>query len=96
MKFSRECEREAEKFSSNVTNNNIEERRDFRGVFTITIDPADAKDFDDALSLKRLENRNYEIGVHIADVAHFVDEETILDEEARLRTTSIYLIHRYF
>lgn len=59
-----------------------------------TIDPATARDLDDALSVKLLENGNYLIGVHIADVGHFVDEKTILDKEARLRTTSVYLPHR--
>lgn len=59
-----------------------------------TIDPATARDLDDALSVKKLSNGNYEIGVHIADVGHFVDQNTILDDEARLRTTSVYLPHR--
>lgn len=61
-----------------------------------TIDPATARDLDDALSVKLLENGNYLIGVHIADVGHFVDEKTILDKEARLRTTSVYLPVNFF
>lgn len=71
-----------------------EKRRDFRKITTITIDPIDAKDFDDALSIKKLDNGNYEIGVHIADVSHFVRPNTLLDEEAYNRGTSIYLVDR--
>ncbi len=70
------------------------DRRDFRETTTFTIDPADAKDFDDAISLKTLENGDYEIGVHIADVSHFVVEKTELDREAKKRGTSIYLVDR--
>lgn len=69
-------------------------RKDFRDTTTFTIDPADAKDFDDALSIKTLENGDYEIGIHIADVSHFVTEGTALDREARKRGTSIYLVDR--
>lgn len=69
-------------------------RRDMRGVTTMTIDPVDAKDFDDALSFKKLENGNYEIGIHIADVSHYVREGEVLDEEARERGTSVYLVDR--
>lgn len=69
-------------------------RKDFRETTTFTIDPADAKDFDDAISFKKLPNGNYEIGVHIADVSHFVVEKTALDKEARKRGTSIYLVDR--
>ena len=69
-------------------------RRDMRDTLTYTIDPKDAKDFDDALSFKKLENGNYEIGIHIADVSHYLQEGTILDEEAYQRATSVYLVDR--
>lgn len=72
----------------------LKDRKDFRDTTTFTIDPADAKDFDDALSFKALPNGDYEIGVHIADVSHFVTEKTELDKEARKRGTSIYLVDR--
>lgn len=72
----------------------IEERRDFRTETTFTIDPEDAKDFDDAISLKKLDNGNHELGVHIADVTHYVSEGTDLDREAFLRATSVYLVDR--
>lgn len=71
-----------------------ENRKDFRNVTTFTIDPEDAKDFDDAISFKKLENGDYEVGIHIADVSHFVTEKTELDKEARKRGTSIYLVDR--
>lgn len=73
---------------------NDEKRRDFREVTTFTIDPKDAKDFDDALSIRRLPSGNYEIGIHIADVSHYVKEKDIIDLEARERGTSIYLVDR--
>lgn len=69
-------------------------RRDMRDVTTFTIDPVDAKDFDDALSYRQLENGNYEIGIHIADVSHYVEDGKVIDEEARERGTSIYLVDR--
>jgi ribonuclease R len=69
-------------------------RKDFRGTHTFTIDPFDAKDFDDALSVKKLDNGNYEIGVHIADVSYFVRPGTAIDDEARARATSVYLVDR--
>lgn len=69
-------------------------RRDMRGTLTMTIDPADAKDFDDALSIKKLDNGNYEVGIHIADVSHYVEEGGHIDMEARDRGTSIYLVDR--
>lgn len=72
----------------------IAQRRDMRQVTTFTIDPATAKDFDDALSIQKLENGNYEIGVHIADVSHYVRPDTALDKEAARRTTSVYLVDR--
>ena len=69
-------------------------RRDYRGITTMTIDPVDAKDFDDALSFKKLENGNFEIGIHIADVSHYVREGEVLDDEAKERGTSVYLVDR--
>lgn len=77
-----------------ITEEEIAKRRDMREVLTFTIDPKDAKDFDDALSFRVLENGNYEVGVHIADVSHYVKEGTILDEEAYNRATSVYLVDR--
>lgn len=69
-------------------------RKDYRGITTMTIDPADAKDFDDALSFEKLENGNYSIGIHIADVSHYVREDDVIDTEAKERGTSIYLVDR--
>jgi len=69
-------------------------RRDFRGITTFTIDPADAKDFDDALSIKLLPNNQFEVGIHIADVSHYLNPGSILDQEASKRATSIYLVDR--
>lgn len=79
---------------SGIPNEEISKRRDMRGVTTFTIDPVDAKDFDDALSFKTLEDGNYEIGVHIADVSFYVTTGSALDDEAKLRTTSVYLVDR--
>ncbi|MGV3656299.1 MAG: ribonuclease R family protein, partial [Chitinophagaceae bacterium] len=78
----------------NITENEIKKRKDFRNVLTFTIDPVDAKDFDDALSIRVLKNGNYEIGVHIADVSHYVEEGTALDEAAYIKATSVYLPDR--
>ncbi|MDA1334650.1 MAG: ribonuclease R [bacterium] len=86
--------KEAEKLSKNISEDEVARRRDMRGITTFTIDPETAKDFDDALSLKTLPNGNYEIGIHIADVSHFVRPGTVLDDEARKRSTSIYLVDR--
>ncbi len=72
----------------------IKKRRDVRNITTFTIDPADAKDFDDALSLQKLENGNWEVGVHIADVTHYVIPNSMIEEEARNRATSVYLVDR--
>lgn len=77
-----------------ITDDEREGRRDMRDTLTFTIDPADAKDFDDALSFKKLDNGNYEIGIHIADVSHYVRPGTALDREAQKRTTSVYLVDR--
>lgn len=93
-KFPEQINAEAEKIPDEITEKEIKTRRDFRDVTTFTIDPHDAKDFDDALSIKKLENGNYEIGVHIADVSHYVIPGTILDDEAYLRGTSVYLVDR--
>ena len=87
-------EKAAEKIDAGITPEVIAAREDMRNVTTFTIDPRDAKDFDDALSVRRLKNGNYEIGVHIADVTHYVRPDTILDREARDRATSIYLVDR--
>jgi ribonuclease R len=93
-KFPEEVEAEAKKIRSKVTTAEIKKRTDFREITTFTIDPADAKDFDDALSIKRLENGNWQIGVHIADVTHYVMPNTALENEAQYRATSVYLVDR--
>jgi len=93
-KFTEEIEQVAENIPTEITNEEIAKRRDFRNITTFTIDPTDAKDFDDALSFKILENGNYEIGVHIADVTHYVKEDSVLDEVAEKRGTSVYLVDR--
>jgi ribonuclease R/exosome complex exonuclease DIS3/RRP44 len=93
-KFSEEVEQDAAKLSIEITKEEISKRRDMRDTLTFTIDPKDAKDFDDALSFKTLENGNYEIGIHIADVSHYLIENTILDDEAYSRATSVYLVDR--
>ena len=86
--------KEAEKFSDIISEEEIAKRRDFRKTTTFTIDPADAKDFDDALSIQKLENGNWEIGVHIADVTHYVKPGDIIDKEGYTRATSVYLVDR--
>ena len=93
-KFESEVENAADHISEDITEEDLKGRRDFREVLTFTIDPADAKDFDDALSFRKLENGNYEVGVHIADVTHYVKPGDIVDEEARTRGTSVYLVDR--
>lgn len=85
---------DAEALDLNITAEEIGTRRDFREVLTFTIDPKDAKDFDDALSYRLLENGNFEVGVHIADVSYYVREGTLLDDEALNRATSVYLVDR--
>ena len=92
--FTEEVEADAEKISAEISESEIKNRRDFRNITTITIDPADAKDFDDALSLKQLENGNWEVGVHIADVTYYVRPGSLVEEEAKQRATSIYLVDR--
>ena len=93
-RFPDEIETEAAALPIEITEEEIARRRDMREATTFTIDPADAKDFDDALSLERLENGNYRIGVHIADVSHYVKEGTALNDEAFERGTSVYLVDR--
>ncbi|WP_317899958.1 ribonuclease R [Aurantibacillus circumpalustris] len=92
--FPDEVEYEAKKLPTEITKAEIAKRRDFRGVTTFTIDPADAKDFDDALSIQLLDNGFWEIGVHIADVTHYLKVGTVLDKEAVNRATSVYLVDR--
>lgn len=93
-KFPSKVEKAAERIPEEISKEEIKKRRDFRDVTTLTIDPADAKDFDDALSLRKLDNGNWEVGVHIADVTHYVKPGTILEEEAYSRATSVYLVDR--
>jgi len=85
---------EADKLSDTITREELKKRKDYRDILTFTIDPVDAKDFDDAISIRNLDNGNYEIGVHIADVSHFVKPDTILDKSAYERATSVYLPDR--
>ena len=93
-RFSSEVIRDAEKIPSEITPEDLKGRRDFRDTLTFTIDPSDAKDFDDALSLRKLPNGNFEVGVHIADVSHYVRPGSLVDKEARERGTSVYLVDR--
>lgn len=92
--FPEEVEREAADLERNILESEVAKRRDMRGICTFTIDPKDAKDFDDALSIQKLENGNWEIGVHIADVSHYVVPGTLVDDEAYRRATSVYLVDR--
>ena len=94
ISFPVNIEKEADNIPTKISSSEIKKRRDFRKVTTFTIDPADAKDFDDALSFEFLENGNYEIGIHIADVTHYVTPESALEQEAFLRATSVYLVDR--
>lgn len=94
IKFPEQVEKEANKIELKVPETEIKKRRDFRQILTFTIDPEDAKDFDDALSIQALDNGLWEIGVHIADVSHYVREGSALDEEALKRATSVYLVDR--
>ena len=92
--FPKEVEKVADFIPTEISAAEIAQRRDFRNVTTFTIDPIDAKDFDDALSIRELKNGNWEIGIHIADVSHYVKEKSIIDEEASSRATSVYLVDR--
>ncbi|TMM58990.1 ribonuclease R [Maribacter algarum] len=92
--FPLEVERYADQLDTSIKPEEIAKRRDMRNTLTFTIDPKDAKDFDDALSFEVLENGNYEIGIHIADVSHYLLEGTVLDDEAYNRATSVYLVDR--
>ena len=92
--FPEEVEEYANKIDTSINEEEIAKRRDMRDVLTFTIDPKDAKDFDDALSFQILENGNYEIGIHIADVSHYLKPGTVLDDEAYERATSVYLVDR--
>ncbi|MGQ7870131.1 ribonuclease R [Sunxiuqinia sp. sy24] len=94
LRFPENVLKAAEKISEEITPEEIENRRDMRDVVTFTIDPEDAKDFDDALSLRKLDNGLWEVGIHIADVSHYVRPNTILDDEAYSRATSVYLVDR--
>ena len=93
-KYPSTVEKAADKIGAGITEEVVAQRIDMRDVLTFTIDPADAKDFDDALSFRRLSNGHYEIGVHIADVTHYVHPDTIIDREAQKRATSVYLVDR--
>ncbi|HKM93801.1 MAG TPA: ribonuclease R [Prolixibacteraceae bacterium] len=93
-KFSEKVEKYAENLSDHISDEEIANRRDMRKAPTLTIDPADAKDFDDALSIQQLKNGNWEVGIHIADVSHYVQPGSILDLEAEERATSVYLVDR--
>jgi ribonuclease R len=92
--FPKDVEKAADLIPIKITEQEIAKRKDFRGITTFTIDPVDAKDFDDALSIQKLENGNWEIGVHIADVSHYVKPESIIDKEGFSRATSVYLVDR--
>lgn len=94
LSFPKEVEKAAHSIENKVHEDEIAKRKDFRDVFTCTIDPVDAKDFDDALSLRKLENGNWEVGIHIADVTHYVKPNSAIDKEAYERGTSIYLVDR--
>ena len=94
IEFPKEVEKEAEKIEDRIQKAEVKKRKDYRDIFTITIDPADAKDFDDAISLRKLDNGHWEVGVHIADVSHYVRPGSAIDEEAYNRGTSVYLVDR--
>ena len=93
-KFSKEVLDYTKKLDFSISKQEIRKRRDIRKTLTFTIDPTDAKDFDDALSFKKLNNGNYQVGIHIADVSHYVKKGSILDKEAYERATSVYLVDR--
>lgn len=93
-RYPKNVEEAADKIGAGITPEEVAKRIDMRNVTTFTIDPRDAKDFDDALSIRTLPNGNYEVGVHIADVTHYVHPDTIIDREAQKRATSVYLVDR--
>lgn len=93
-KYPVNVEKAADKIDGAITDEEVARRLDMRDVVTFTIDPRDAKDFDDALSFRKLKNGNYEVGVHIADVTHYVHPDTLIDREAEKRATSVYLVDR--
>ena len=93
-RYPESVEKAADKIEAGITPEEIARRCDMRDVVTFTIDPRDAKDFDDALSIRKLQNGNYEVGVHIADVTHYVKPDSILEKEAQKRATSVYLVDR--
>lgn len=93
-KFPESLEEEAKKIPIEITADEIKKRKDFRNTLTFTIDPADAKDFDDAISFKEINDNLYEIGIHIADVTHYVKPNSLIDKEAEKRATSVYLVDR--
>ena len=94
LDFSEEVQKEAAGIPTKIQKSEVRSRKDYRKVFTITIDPADAKDYDDAISLQKLPNGHWEVGVHIADVSYYVKPGTAIDEEAYSRGTSVYLVDR--
>lgn len=94
LEFAKKVLEEAHNLDGTISENELAKRRDYRDVLTVTIDPADAKDFDDALSIKKIGDQEYEIGIHIADVSHFVIPGTALDDEGYSRATSVYLPDR--
>lgn len=93
-KFPKNVDKAAEKIPLKIQDEEISKRRDMRNVNTFTIDPEDAKDFDDALSLKKMDNGNWQVGIHIADVTHYVKPKSIIEDEAQNRATSVYLVDR--
>ena len=93
-KYPENVEAAANKIDAGITEEEIAQREDFRDTFTVTIDPRDAKDFDDAISIKKVKDGVWEIGVHIADVSHYVLEGSVIDKEAQQRATSVYLVDR--
>ncbi len=93
-RYPENVEKAADRIDAGITPEEVARREDFRGVTTFTIDPRDAKDFDDALSIRQLANGNWEVGVHIADVTHYVHPGSVIDKEAQKRATSVYLVDR--
>ncbi|MDA3930705.1 MAG: ribonuclease R, partial [Prolixibacteraceae bacterium] len=92
--FPSKVDKAADKIPTEITKEEISKRRDFRNIPTFTIDPHDAKDFDDALSVQKLKNGNWEVGIHIADVSHYVQPDSLIDREAEDRATSVYMVDR--